>query len=350
MKKKLQTLLCCFFIFVPVLSEDGNMSPCFSNGVYLNDSTEDTSKFAKASALIFGHTLLSRAKNLLSKGRVYPSIDEKTHWIENNTIVVDKSEKPIVTWIGHATFLIQIGGVNILTDPVYGDLHKIMYQRILPEGIPFEKLPKIDFVLISHNHRDHMDEKTLSRLKRNYNPTILVPEGNKTWFKESGFEKVFEYTWWKKHKVSFCGVEFTCLPARHWSVRNIRRNETLWCSWMISHNYRNIYFAGDTAYGKHFATIKNEFNRIDVSLLPVAPCKPRELLKDHHMDPIDAGRAFIDLGARHFFPMHWGTFGFGSDYFDDPIILLKKWSQANEIHLLGKTIHYAKVGQEIRLD
>lgn len=265
-------------------------------------------------------------------------------WIKTSKIV-PQSINPTITWIGHATFLIQIGGVNILTDPIFGN-STIFFPRILPPGIELETLPKIDFVIISHNHPDHMDSKSLLALKsQNPEIKILVPQGDKKWFEKRKFRNVFENMWW--NYLKFDTIKFTFLPAYHWSQRGLfDQNKSLWGSWMIEHNNNSIYFAGDTGYSNHFKEIAKSFDKIDIALMPVGPCEPREKMCHAHISSEEAGKAFLELNATNFIPMHWGTFHFGTDNFDTPILRLKNWWKINDLKLSAKMLHIVKFGQK----
>ncbi|MBA3954776.1 MBL fold metallo-hydrolase [Candidatus Dependentiae bacterium] len=275
------------------------------------------------------------------------------NWVERSE-PVQRSEQLTITWIGHATFLIQIGTINILTDPVFGSL-SLLYPRILPEGIPFKQLPPIDFVLISHNHRDHMDAHTLQLLKHQAGIKFLVPQGDKKWFRDRGFDKVIENNWWD-HQVYVAAangttrIEFTFLPAFHWSQRGVfDYNKSLWGSWMISCNGTTIYFGGDTAYSHHFKCISQEFPVIDFALIPIGPCEPRSIMRTSHINAEEAGQAFRDLGAKHFIPMHWGTYFFGTDNFMLPLDRLNAWWGTANLES-DKQLHWIKAGQRITFD
>lgn len=265
------------------------------------------------------------------------------------------SINPKITWIGHASFLIQIGGVNIITDPILKEPSRL-FPRFVPLGIPLDKLPNIDFVLLSHNHPDHTDYKSLMILKKHNGTHFFVPEGDKIWFDNRGFARVREYTWWEqslfnlKHDSSQ-QVKFTFLPANHWSKRSIfnKKNSSLWGGWMIECNGHKIYFAGDTAYESHFSEISQEFKDIDVALMPIGPCEPRSWVEESHVDAAQAGQAFLDLKAKHFIPMHWGTFPMGSERFDTPILRLQDWWKENAQLLQGTKLHVTKVGQCVEI-
>lgn len=231
-----------------------------------------------------------------------------------------------VTWIGHSTFLIQLAGKNILTDPIFGNA-TVLFPRILPPGISLADLPPIDYVIISHNHLDHMDYRALLALQQRAPALqLLVPRGDQRHLLKWGFrpEQVIEGYWWEQYKLG--DLQFSFLPAYHWSQRRLfDKNKSLWGSWLIESANRRLYFAGDTAYAGHFKTIAEEFGPIDLAFLPIAPCEPRKYLYTAHINAAEAGQAFLDLGAQLLVPMHWGTFHFGSDAFDTPIRQIKRW-------------------------
>lgn len=261
------------------------------------------------------------------------------------------SAQPIITWIGHATFLIQMGNVNILTDPIFWAA-SFFYPRILPPGILLENLPKIDVVLLSHNHRDHMDAKSLLALQQQ-NPytKFLVPKGDKVWFDKRNFKCCSEYTWWEytslQTEQQSGEVVFSFLPAVHWSQRRmLDKNKSLWGSWLLEWNNQSVYFAGDTAYSKHFKIIAQECSPITIALMPIGPCDPHPHMRHNHVSAQEAGKGFLDLQARNFIPMHWGTFQFGIDHFETPINRLQDWWQQAE-DMQGKILHLPKVGQII---
>jgi len=260
---------------------------------------------------------------------------------------------PVITWIGHASFLIQVGGVNILVDPVFGDV-LFFYKRILPPGLTLDEMPKIDYVLISHNHVDHMNPASLRAIhEKNKDVKVLVPMGDKAWFDKQGFKNCYEHTWWDQRSFALPGdepakVTFSFLPAAHWSQRGLfDKNRSLWGSWMIDCAGSRIYFGGDTYSCSHFSEIAQEFPNIDVALLPVGPCEPHSLLKGWHLDASEAGKAFLELGAKHMVPMHWGAFAFGVEHFDTPIKMIQEWWEKYPDQLSGKKLHCMKVGQAV---
>lgn len=269
---------------------------------------------------------------------------------------IERSVKPVITWIGHSTFLIQVHGINILTDPIFGDATSL-FPRILRPGITLADLPSIDFVVISHNHLDHMDETALNVIKdRSQKCHFLVPLGDKAWFDKRSFAHVREYTWWQDDTFSSShdpatDIRFTFLPAFHWSQRGMfDKNKSLWGSWMIEVDGKRIYFGGDTAYSRHFKVIGQEFGTVDYALMPIGPCEPHKWMKLSHANAREAYQGFKDLNAQHFIPMHWGTYYFGTDTFDMPIKLLNQvWQESHDSTLSPEQLHVLKAGQRIDL-
>jgi N-acyl-phosphatidylethanolamine-hydrolysing phospholipase D len=231
------------------------------------------------------------------------------------TSIADFFLEPRIVWIGHATFLIQINGFNILTDPLFGDVKAgplTLSKRSMAPGIAIENLPHIDAIVISHNHSDHTDTYSLQTICKRDNPDVYVPEGNRDIFKSMGLTRVHECTWWQVNRYSKDNrsVQLTFLPAYHWSIRFSLQSyrASLWGSWMITANNRSIYFAGDTAYGPHFKEIGEQFSNIDAALMPIGPSTEDKHHHNHaHVNAHQAVQAFTDLGAKLFVPMHYGT-------------------------------------------
>lgn len=260
--------------------------------------------------------------------------------------ITNVSHDLTITWLGHATFLIQVDGYNILTDPVFYEISRLA-GRFIKAPLTPNQLPKIDAVLISHNHRDHVDEKSLRAL-RHHQPAMLVPLGNKKWFERRGFCNVTEMNWGEQLVLGQGSeqITFSFLPASHWTSRGLfDLNHSLWGSWMISSAHHKVYFAGDSAYDQHFQAINKQFGAIDVALMPIGPNEPRSLMHDAHLSSEEAVKAFLELEARHFIPMHWGTFMFGLDRFIEPIDRLLACWQEHEALLEQKMLHVVKCGQ-----
>ncbi|SDC08565.1 MBL fold metallo-hydrolase [Actinokineospora iranica] len=210
-----------------------------------------------------------------------------------------------LTWVGHASYVIRMGGACVLADPVWSDRIPGTPRRITPPGVAWESLPRVDAVVISHNHYDHLDLPTLRRLPGD--TPLLVPGGSGKWFARRGFTGVVEFDWWESATVA--GVAFDFVPAHHWSRRGLRDTcASLWGGWVMTAGGVRVYHAGDTGYGHWFAEIGDRYPGIDVAMLPIGAYEPRWFMSPVHMDPDEAVRALGDLGARRLASMHWGTF------------------------------------------
>lgn len=225
---------------------------------------------------------------------------------------------PSITWIGHATVLVQIEGVNILTDPQWSERASPVSwggpRRLSPPGLRFEDLPRIDVVLISHDHYDHLDLDTVKRLAATYDPLFLVPLGLKAWFAENGMTRVEEMDWWQERE--YRALKFVCVPAQHFSQRTLTdANQRLWASWSVLSPERRFYFSGDTGYFTFFKEIGQRLGPFDVAALAIGAYLPPEMMKFVHLTPEEAVQAFIDLKAGALLGIHWGTF----DLTDEPL-------------------------------
>jgi len=221
-----------------------------------------------------------------------------------------------ITFVNHATVLIQMDGLNVLTDPIWGDVAGpvpyIARKRRRPPGIRFEDLPPIDAVLISHDHYDHMDIPTLQRISAEHHPRFVVGLGQAALLASFGFHRVTELDWWQWTSIG--GVRIWGVPARHNCRRGAcDRNARLWLGFVLRSHSGDVYFAGDTAYGPHFQEIAEHFGAPRVALLPIAPGVPRLLFGPVHMDAHDATIAARTLGARTSIPIHFGTFPQGDE-------------------------------------
>ena len=223
----------------------------------------------------------------------------------------------LVTWVGHASYVLQTGGLTVLTDPVWSDRIPGVRQRLTPAGVPWSALPPIDVVVISHNHYDHLDGPTLRRLPRD--TTMLVPGNLAWWFRQRGFRDVTDLDWWESRSVG--GVTFEFVPAHHWSRRSLTdTNRSLWGGWVLTDpSGTRIHFAGDSGYGHWFTRIGERCPGIDLTLLPVGAYEPSWFMQPVHMNPEEAVRACLDLGAARMAPMHWGTFSLSAEPVLEPL-------------------------------
>ena len=233
----------------------------------------------------------------------------------------DGSGSPTVTWIGHSTVLVQLDGVTFLTDPTwarragpFGGL--VGVRRYTPPGIAFDDLPRIDFVLVSHDHYDHLDEPTVRRLARRFDPVFVVPLGLKAWLADRGITNAVELNWGES--VSVKGLTVVCTPAQHGGGRTaIDQGRRLWSSWAVLGSKR-FYFAGDTGYYRHFKEAGDTLGPFDLAVLPIGSYTPREIARPVHISPEEAVQAALDLRAAHLLGVHWGTFALAREPYDEP--------------------------------
>ena len=233
-----------------------------------------------------------------------------------------------VTWIGHATILIQYKGINILTDPMFSDRASpvgfLGPKRHNPPALLIEDLPDIDYIVISHSHYDHLDQKTVQRIGSR--TKWLVPLGLQKWFVRAGVnaENVMEFDWWDVQK--FARTTITATPAQHWSARSLwDRNRTLWASWILQIDDKTIWYSGDTGYNPYqFREIGEKFNTINLALISIGAYEPRWFMKDMHINPEEAVQIHLDIKSEHSIAVQWGTFQLTSEPIDEPPLKLKE--------------------------
>ncbi len=237
----------------------------------------------------------------------------------------DNTSRTSITWIGHSSFLIQMGGRSLLTDPVWSKTSgagPFGFSRLVAPGMRLADLPPIDLVLISHNHYDHLDYATIRWLGNR--PTYLVPSRLGEWFHALGCQKVHECGWWDE--LDLLGLHFGFVPSQHWSGRALSdANKTLWGGWILSDGSQMFYFAGDSSYFSGFKLIGERYPGIDLAFMPVGTYEPRWTMQTSHVTPEEAGQAFLDVGARIMVPMHWGTFRLSIEPAHEPPRRLAAW-------------------------
>lgn len=258
----------------------------------------------------------------------FPMATPEVAWLQANHSV------PSVTWIGHATALLQIGGVNVLTDPIFSERASpfsfVGPKRKVAPGLSMAQLPHVDVVLISHNHYDHLDQPSIEQLNRQAGgpPLFLVPLGVKDWMTGIGIDsaRVREMDWWEKTAVAPLAIHF--VPAQHWSARSLTdRSETLWGGWVVQTDATALqpfsaYFAGDTGYSKDFADIGKKFGSFDLALIPIGAYAPRWFMQGQHVDPAQAVKIHQDVHAKRSIGIHWGVFELADEPLDEPPVLL----------------------------
>jgi len=265
--------------------------------------------------------------------------------VSNDGKALRRATKDALTWIGHATFLIQLGGKSALIDPVMSQTLSTVVRRNVAPGLDWPALPKIDVVLVTHNHRDHMDAPTLKRLGGD--PVYVVPRGLGKWFERAGLRRVVEMDWWQEEEIE--GLHITFVPSQHWSRRGLTdMNATWWGGFVIERGGLRVYHSGDTAWFEGFSLIGERCGEIHAAMLPIGAYAPRWFMRTQHMDPEDAVRAFTALGAAKFVAMHWGTFKLTDEHLGEPPQLLREtWRRAG-LHDNQRSI--PAIGETLLLD
>ncbi len=242
------------------------------------------------------------------------------------------SKKDMIVWLGHSSFFIRINGISILTDPILGKL-SIMPRKA---GICCEisDLTGIDYILLSHGHRDHFDKKTLKKLfKVNPKVEVLCPLELRYFFEKNNI-KTQEAGWYQQYKTQE-GIEIYFMPAIHWNKRGLNDfNKNLWGSFIVKTKEKTIYFAGDTAVGNHFKEIATFFPKIDVALMPIGAYRPDFIMKKAHISPWEALDLFADLKAELFIPMHYGTYDLSDEPPGEPYRVMQKEKENYNICIL----------------
>jgi L-ascorbate metabolism protein UlaG (beta-lactamase superfamily) len=226
------------------------------------------------------------------------------------------------TFVNHSTVLVQMDGLNILTDPVWSErVSPVSWAgpaRKRAPGLRFEDLPPIDLVLVSHNHYDHLDVPTLQRLSETHAPRVLAGLGNAQYLSSEGIERAEDMDWSDRVEVA-PGVTVSCVPVQHFSGRGLSdRNGTLWCGFVIEGPSGRVYFAGDTGYGPHFAETRRLFGPMRLALLPIGAYRPKWFMSPVHTSPAEALRAHHDLDAGTSIGIHFGTFALADDGQTEP--------------------------------
>lgn len=239
----------------------------------------------------------------------------------NNDGTALRTGNNTITWVGHASLVIQIDGKTIVCDPVWSGALIGGFRRHAGPGLPLRALPPVDAILLSHNHYDHLDLPTLWKLGRDI--PLWVPQGLGNFLRLRGFRYVQEYGWWDGARLG--DVEITCVPAQHWSRRFAwDTNASWWCGWVLEGS-RRVYVAGDTAFFSGFQQIANRFPKLDLAVLPIGAYDPQALLRMVHMNPEEAGAAWAILQAKTMLPMHYGTFLLSDEPIGEPVARLQRW-------------------------
>jgi N-acyl-phosphatidylethanolamine-hydrolysing phospholipase D len=237
-------------------------------------------------------------------------------------------EGVIVTWLGHATVLVQLEGKAFLTDPVFAEhCSPISFagpKRLRPPPCTVKDLPQIDAVVISHNHYDHLDYSTVTDLNERFGEKLrwYVPMGLRSWFTHSGCTNVVEKTWWDEEIFGDSKIKIISLPAQHWSLRSgFDRYKTLWCGWAIKGERDSFFFAGDTGYCPEFKNIGHFYGPFTIAAIPIGCYSPRWFMTPQHIDPAEAVKIHNEIRAKNSLAIHWGTYAMGSN---EPVLEPKR--------------------------
>ena len=235
----------------------------------------------------------------------------------------------LATWIGHSTVLLQLGGLNLITDPVFSQrafpVQWLGPRRLMDPALPLDHLPPLDLILISHSHYDHLDRPAVRQLARRHpGATWVLPLGLGDYIRGWGAREIVELDWWQTAQVR--GVAVTATPARHFSARRLGdRNRSLWCGFAVEAGERRVWFAGDTAYHPEFGEIGARLGPFDLAMVPIGAYDPRWFMERVHVDPEEAVRIYQDVVAAHpaarpplMLGLHWGTFRLTDEPMDEP--------------------------------
>jgi len=253
----------------------------------------------------------------------WPEWRENTHSVSLPAAVTEGQVS--TTFVNHATHLIQFAKVNMLTDPVFSrrasPFSWVGPKRRHAPALAASELPRIDVVLISHNHYDHMDAGSIRALSEQFDPLFVVPLGNAKLVQSMGAKKIIELDWWQRAEIP--GGSVTLVPVQHWSARGLfDRNQALWGGFVVEAGDKKVFFAGDTGYAQVFSEIFEKFGPMDLSFLPIGAYEPRWFMKEQHMNPEEAVQAHLDLRSKFTIGTHFGTFRMADEGMDQPLFEL----------------------------
>ena len=265
-----------------------------------------------------------------------------------------KADETFITYINHSTDLIQLPNLNVLTDPMFSEQVSpfpwISPKRVRAPGLELSALPKVNVVIVSHNHYDHMDLPSLKALKEKDDPIFIVPLNNAKFLQKVGIKKIIELNWWQSYAIN--GQQsVTLIPAVHWSQRTLfDKNESLWGSFLITSQDLKIFFSCDTGYNPEILNdIKKRIGAVDVALLPIGSYKPQWFMKMYHLNPEEAVIMHLGLGAKLSLGIHFHTFQLSDEGYDEPVNDLKKalhkYQLARNVFIApenGQTLYYQK--------
>jgi N-acyl-phosphatidylethanolamine-hydrolysing phospholipase D len=263
-----------------------------------------------------------------------PAFHPQIRTPDSNTLHHADPDTIQITWMGHDTFLIQVAGLNILTDPIFSERASpfsfIGPKRIVAPPMQQDDLPPIQATIISHNHYDHLDAATIAKFGNTLH--FFVPLGMANWFRDLGVNSVTELDWWQS--ASLGPIRFHCVPAQHFSMRTpFDANTVLWCGWVLTTPVGNIFFAGDTGYSVDFREIGQRLGPMRLALIPIGGYMPRWFMKPMHLNPTEAVMVHQDVLAQQSIGMHWGTFKLTEEPLAEPPLFLEKVLKEKHISL-----------------
>jgi N-acyl-phosphatidylethanolamine-hydrolysing phospholipase D len=261
------------------------------------------------------------------------------------------------TWIGHSSVLLQLGGMNVLIDPVFSQrafpVQWMGPRRVMDPGLSIDALPPIDAVLLSHNHYDHLDRPAVKQISRaNPKATWIVPSGLAAYIRPWGPREIVELDWWQR--TTHGALQVTATPARHFSGRGLGdRNRSLWCGFALEMNEKRVLYTGDTAYHPEFGKIGSRCGPFDFVMIPIGAYDPRWFMKIVHVDPNEAVQIYQDLVAAHrekplplMLGVHWGCFRLTDEPMDEPPRrTIERW---RSVGLGQERLWIARVGESRR--
>jgi L-ascorbate metabolism protein UlaG (beta-lactamase superfamily) len=246
-----------------------------------------------------------------------------------------------LTWLGHASWLLQLDGVSLLIDPVLGESIPGFIRRNVPPGVPLQQLPPVAATLVSHNHYDHLDLPSV----KGVGAPVVAGTGMGAYLRRTGLGWT-ELGWWGSTRVGPVTVHF--VPAQHWSRRGLNDiNEALWGGFVVEGSSGCVYHTGDTAWFQGFADIGRRFPGLQAAMLPIGAYEPQWFMRKQHMNPEEAVQAWVDLGAQHLLAMHWGTFKLTDEPLDEPPRRLEaEWARRG---LPAEQLHVLPVGASLQV-
>jgi L-ascorbate metabolism protein UlaG (beta-lactamase superfamily) len=260
-------------------------------------------------------------------------------------LIHGSSERPLITWIGHCSYLCSLGGRRFLIDPVFSSHAGVLYPRYDAPGLSARELPRIAAILLTHNHFDHLDARAMREIDRSV--PAVAPLGMARWLRGRGRQEVHELDWWQQIELE--GLSVTLVPSCHWSRRGVfDTNRALWGGYVVEADGVRVYHAGDSAYFEGFAEIGRRFPELSAAMLPIGAYEPGWFMEHYHMNPEQAGQAFLDLGARTMVPMHWGAFQLADDPLCEPFDRIRAWWQVQAPG--DRRLALMSVGETIELE